>query len=308
MKYKGIKIGVVGLGALGTMYAQCFMDGGFEVSILVDADRKVRYGSTDIQVNQRSYSFDFKTPKSGDKPFDLLLLAVKDRHLDDAIQLIRPVVGPQTMILSLLNGISSEQQLIGIFGESPVLYGFGVGMDALREGRKVDYTCKGHIVFGEGDNQQSERIVRLSHWFDAAEIPHRIPDNIQHAQWAKFMLNVGLNQVSALMRAPFGHIQQDPHLRKMLQMASDEALIIAQTKGITLSQEDIDQMWHIIDGINPMGRTSMLQDVLDEQPTEVDLFAGEVVRLGKAQGIPTPVNAFLLEALRSKEKPKVQLI
>jgi 2-dehydropantoate 2-reductase len=298
MKNERIKVGIVGLGALGTMYAQCFVDAGFEVRILVDPDRLLRYQQEAIEVNGLSYRFHYQTPQSGDAPMDLVLIAVKDRHLPEAISLIQPIVGTQTSLISLLNGISSEVILTETFGEGPVLYGFGVAMDALRTGRKVEYTSKGWIVFGEKSNERTERVEKIAAWMDEAQIPYQIPANIQHAQWSKFMLNVGLNQVSALMRAPFGHFHQDQNLRNMLQMASDEAIAVAKANGITLGTAEITHMWSIIDGMNPHGRTSMLQDVLDRQPTEVDIFAGEVVRQGRKHQIPTPINAFLLEALQ----------
>lgn len=293
----------LGFGALGTMYAAKLQQSNSrQVKVIVDEVRKDRYQQEQIIVNGDLFQFDFITPKSGVEPADLIIVALKQHHLNEALPLMAPFVSVNTTILSLLNGISSEEIIAQYFSEERLLYGFGVQMDVLRRGRSVTFADMGYIVFGEQDNRNTTRLEALKGLLGEAGIPFQIPQDILKAMWFKFMLNVAVNQVSALMKIPFGRFRENEEARNMLLLAAREVQLIAQKKNIALTDEDIGKMMDIILALNPAGQTSMLQDVEAQRKTEVDIFAGEVVRQGEALGIPTPINRFLLNAIAFMEK------
>lgn len=293
----------LGLGALGTMYASKLHAYNSDlVRIVVDEERKRDYEKDAVLVNDIPYRFRFITPESNAPAADLIIVSVKQHHLDTALPLISPFVGEHTVILSLLNGISSEAVIAGQFGQEHLLYAFGLQMDALRIGRQVSYAHMGYIVFGERDNRVSPRVEAVKNLLEKAGIPHQIPSDILKAMWFKFMLNVAVNQVSALLRLPFRTFRDNEEARQLLVLAAREVQAIANKQGIGLHEEDVDSMVSIVAGLYPEGKTSMLQDVEAERATELDIFAGEVRRQGKVFDIPTPINDFLFHALSLMEK------
>jgi 2-dehydropantoate 2-reductase len=115
--------------------------------------------------------------------------------------------------------------------------------------------------------------------------------------WWKFMVNVGMNQASAVMRAPYGVIQSSPHARELMEALMREVVVLAKAGGINLVEKDIDDWYGFLKTLSPRGKTSMLQDIEAGRKTEIEIFAGKVVELGKTHGIPTPVNETLLRII-----------
>ena len=214
------KVYILGLGAMGALYAAKLFDMNPDtIKIIMSHERAKR--SAGVVVNNKPYSFDFIFPEDNQPPADLIIVAVKYLQLDQAIQDIKPFVGKDTIVISLLNGISSEQLIGKEIGIQHLLYAYGVGMDAVREGTMINYTNPGRIVFGEQQNDvHSQRVIAVQDLFQRALITHQIPVDMQKALWSKFMLNTGVNQVSALLKATYGVFQQNEEARKLMLMAA----------------------------------------------------------------------------------------
>jgi 2-dehydropantoate 2-reductase len=116
--------------------------------------------------------------------------------------------------------------------------------------------------------------------------------------WWKFMINVGINQTSSLLGAPYGVFQTVPDAQAIMEAAMREVIACAQASGVNLVEQDIADWYTFLNTLHPEGKTSMLQDVDAGRKTEVDMFAGKIVALGHEYGIPTPVNELLLHAIR----------
>ncbi|MDB5110991.1 MAG: panE [Mucilaginibacter sp.] len=289
------KVYIVGLGALGSMYAAKLYDifpAG--IKIIADENRVKAFQQTGITVNGKPYFFDFILPSDKQPPADLIIIAVKNIHLQQAIQDIRGFIGEDTIVISLLNGILSEEQIGQAIGTHHLLYAYGVGMDALRKDNTTTYTNPGKIVFGEKQNTVlSDRVKAVKDLFERAQIPYQIPEDMNRALWSKFMMNTGINQASAVLRAPYGVFQQNEEARKLMLMAAEEVMALSQKCDINLNQADIDNFMQIIYTLHPSGKTSMLQDMEAGRKTEADIFAGTVIELGKKYNVPTPVNETL---------------
>jgi 2-dehydropantoate 2-reductase len=294
----------IGLGAIGLKYAARIHDADPSlVRIIADDARIAQFRATPPSVNGKPYEFDFARPDAaGDEPADVIFVAVKWRHLTQALADIRGFVGPQTSIISLMNGIASEEVIAREYGRERVVYA-NVYMDAVRSGNAVTWRDIGRIVFGEEDNTVvSARVKAIEALFEKAHIPSSVPADMLRAHWAKFMLNVGINQASAVLRAPYGTFQANRHARELMLSAAQEVVEISQCAGIGLDQTDIDRFLAIIDSLDPAGKTSMLQDIEGHRETEVDIFAGTVVDLGERYGVPTPVNRTLLTIIRAMDQ------
>lgn len=292
----------IGLGAIGLKYAARIHDADPSlVRVIADDARIAQFRATPPSVNGKHYEFDFARPDDADadEPANVIFVAVKWRHLTQALADIRGFVGPQTSIISLMNGIASEEVIAREYGRERVVYA-NVYMDAVRSGNAVTWRDIGRIVFGEENNTVvSARVKAIEALFDKAQIPSSVPADMLRAHWAKFMLNVGINQASAVLGAPYGTFQTNRYARELMLSAAQEVVEISQRAGIGLDQTDIDRFLAIIDSLDPAGKTSMLQDVEGHRETEVDIFAGTVVDLGERYGVPTPVNRTLLTIIRA---------
>ena len=211
-------------------------------------------------------------------------------------------MGENTILMSLLNGISSEDILAGEFGDAHILHAFVVGTDAIREGLDTRYGNKGKIVFGHRYQADSADVQAVKAFFDRTGVPYSNPSDIMKEQWWKFLMNVSINQTSAILRAPYKVYHSVQEIRDLMMSAAREVIPIAQKEGINLNEEDIANFLEIIDTLSPDGKTSMLQDVEAGRKTEVELFAQTVIQLGQKHGIPTPVNEVLFRMIRTIEQ------
>ncbi len=297
------RVYVCGLGALGGMFAQSLgRVPQIDLRVVAAGERAERYRRQGVTVNGSPLAVSVLSPDQPAAPADLLLIGVKWHQLPEAIGAVRPFVGPETVILSLLNGIASEGVIAQAVGADKVLYSFVVETDAVRQGDDIRYGRLGTIVFGEAQNPvPSARVAAVAGLLGRAGIPHRVPADMLRELWWKFMLNVGVNQVSAVLRVGYGAFQTLPEARELVRMACREVVAIADRSGIALAEDDIDSIFPILGRLSPERKTSMLQDMEAGRKTEVEIFGGTVVAEGRRLGVATPVNAVLLNMIRTLE-------
>jgi len=293
-------ISVIGAGAMGAAYASTLYDRDKDcISFVAQGERYERLKEKGVIVNNRHYFFNVMRPEEKTSPADLVIVAVKHHHLEDAIRDISNRVGENTVILSVMNGIESEAQIGGVYGMDKLLYCVAVGIDAVRHDHHVTFSQQGKLFFGEANNHHiSERVKRVQSLFDQAGIVYEIPDDMIRTLWWKFMINVGINQASAVLGAPYSVFQGSREARELMISAMEEVIAIAQPAGIHLSEADITNWNSFLNSLSPDGKTSMLQDIEARRKTEVEMFAGKVIELGKECGIPTPINQTLYRVIK----------
>lgn len=295
------KVGILGMGAIGGLLAAQIYDYNPQsLYILGEEERIKRYEDEGwIQVNGKDYHFTGLNPQEP-QALDLIILSVKYHHLEKAIQLMKPFLGENTIIISLMNGIDTENEIARVYGMERLLYSFIVEISAVKEGRKITAN-KGKIVFNSL-KANDKKVLALSEFFDNAQIVYKIADDIMKEIWWKFMINVGVNQVSAVLDAPYGKCQRIEEIRELMDSAMKEVIALSKLEGANLTEEDLTRWYPILDALNPDGMTSMLQDMRAKRKTEVEMFAGVVSKLGKKHEIPTPVNDMLYQLIKAKEK------
>lgn len=298
------KVYIVGLGAIGSAYASIMRDSEPDlVKVIADSERIKKYEQKGVIINEQPYYFDFVTPEQSTEKADLIIISVKFHQLDQAIKDIKNFVAEDTIILSLLNGISSEEIIGEEYGMDTLLYSFSVGIDAVREDTSVTFSTPGQIVFGEKTNfDLSPKAAAVKDLFDRTGVPYTIPEDMIRELWFKFMLNVGINQTSAVVRASYGQVIDSYEACQLVRAASSEVVDIASELGINLTEADVDETFRIYKTLSPEGKTSMLQDVEAGRKTEVEIFGGEVIKLGEKLGISTAVNKTLYNIIRATEK------
>lgn len=282
---------LIGLGAIGAAYGSLLHDTLKDsFRIVASEDRINKYKNTGIIINDQAYHFNYLTPQTEVKPADLVIFAVKNAELKQAMEDVKQHIGPNTIILSLLNGISSEEEIYSRFKNDHILYSMSVEIDAVRTNNEIRFSTRGRIEYGEIKNPLSDDVLAVKHLFDQVGIQYKISENMMHTMWWKFMINVGINQTSAVLKAPYGTFQKVPRAYEWVEATMREVVAISQKCGTGLTEEDIKVFWPIINNLSPKGKTSMLQDVEAGRKTEVDYFAGKVRELGKKYDVPTPIN------------------
>ncbi len=296
-------VSIIGAGALGAVYAAMLHDMDPRcVGFVAGGKRAERLRREGVVVNGRRYDIPVTGPDEHAAPADLVIMAVKYQHLDDAIRDMKNRVGAETLIISVMNGIESEDRIGAVYGMDRILYCVSVGIDALRDANRVIYTTQGRLFIGEAANPVlTERVRRIQTLFNRAGIVYETPPDMMRILWWKFMINVGINQASAVLRAPYAVFQTAGEARELMGAAMREVVRLAGKAGVDLSEADISGFDPYLFRLNPQGKTSMLQDVEAGRKTEVEMFAGRVIELGRYYDVPTPVNRSLFDQIRKIE-------
>lgn len=238
-------------------------------------------------------------------PADLVILAVKYPSLKGALETMASSIGENTILLSLMNGVDSEELLAERFGADKVLYAIAQGMDAQRYGTDLRFSVRGQINLGVPKDspyheELTQKLSRVCELFAASGIRYVVEDDIVRRLWSKFMLNVGINQTCMVYDATFGDAMiPGSEEFAVFVSAMREVCLVAQAKGIDVGEKDVAEYIGILKTLSPSASPSMGQDRKAKRSSEVDMFGGTMIRLGRELGIPTPVNEYLVR--RAKE-------
>ncbi|MEH6944335.1 ketopantoate reductase family protein [Bacillus sp. JJ722] len=299
------KVSIIGLGALGVLFGHhlCKKMGKEDLRIIADHNRIKRYESNKIYSNGEECRFNYVTPNEVCDPADLLIISVKSNGLEDTIKAVKNHIGEHTIIISLLNGITSEEIIGEAYGMNRVLYCVAQGMDAVKVGNKLTYDNMGMLCFGDKDpSQVSQNAKDLAAFFELTDVPFELDPDMYRRQWGKFMLNVGVNQTVAVYKSNYGGVQREGKARETMIAAMREVIALSEKIGVHLTEEDLYYWLKVLGTLSPNGKPSMAQDVEAKRFSEVELFAGTVVKLGKKYGVVTPVNEDLYEKINEIEE------
>lgn len=299
------KVIVCGLGAIGTIYADKIQRYDAEnFRALVDEKRKEKYLKNPITFNGVRLDFNYLLPSEDNFKADLIIIATKFTGLDEAVRNIKNFVKEDTVILSLLNGVTSEDVIAAVYGKDKLLYSYFIGHSSVRTGNSITHDDVNNIVFG-AENNLSENVLRVKKYFDTVGINYTIPDDIKRSMWLKFMLNVSANQPTAILKMTFGEMLRNKNFMNFAVKIMEEVRDVARAEGInntdTMIAETIDNLHRMV----PWGKTSMLQDVEAGRKTEVEMFAGTVIEFGKKHNIPTPYNTILRSMVKIIEEDNI---
>ena len=298
------KVAILGAGAMGAYFATRFFDTpGFSTVLIATGERHEKLKTDGIVVNEQPYFIPAVSPEEADSPADLIIVALKHQHLKEAVRDLGKLVGDSTTFLSVMNGLESEETIGAIYGMEKIVYAISVGIDALRAGNRITYTKPGKHYFGEAQNLTiSPKVRRIQQAFDRAGISYATPPDMIRMLWWKFMVNVGVNQASAVLHAPYGIFQSNHEAQELMEALMQEAVTLAQALNVNLTQQDIKEWQPVLNQLSPQGKTSMLQDIEAQRKTEVEIFGGKAIELGQVHGIPTPVNQTIVQIIHILEQ------
>ncbi len=295
------KVVIIGAGAVG-----CYMlwglsqKEGIDISVIASGIRKKRIESEGLNINDRLYRPVVKTPAQAHGA-DLVIVAVKYNALQSAVTDIKEIVDEHTVVMSLMNGVDSEDVIAAEIGDYHIVPSL-IKVASERKQNKICFDPESTIgiIYGERDGKNSERTAAIGRLFEGTGLNYRETAAILPEIWSKFRLNVGNNLPQAMLGVGIGAYGDSKHVAALREGLVKELDAIAEVKGIDMSLADASSTRG--SKVFKRARYSTLQDLDAKRHTEVDMFSGVIIRMGKELGIPTPYNEFAFHMLKALEE------
>jgi 2-dehydropantoate 2-reductase len=302
-----MRFAVIGAGAVGGYFGGRLAQSGEEVWFLARGRTLEAMRQHGLRVD--STKGDFVLPsvlvsEQADKvgPVDVVLVAVKAGQIAELAPILNPLVGPQTMVVPLQNGVEAPDELSRMVGSDKVLVGLcGIMSTIVEPGRIRHFGLEPFIAFKEQNNSRTPRLEPLRAAIAKAGIQAAIPDDIHVRFWLKFLFITAVGGVGSITRAPAGIVRQTPETRQLLCRAIQEIEALAKAKGVNMPPSALDDTLKTVDAMPPGGTTSMQRDILEGRPSELEQLCGAVVRIGQELGLDLPVNTAIYAALLPSE-------
>ena len=297
------KTAIIGMGALGLLYGNQIQEkkGSEAISFIVDKDRFENYKNRRFTICDEEKNFNIELSSEA-KPADLVIVAVKYNALASALETMKNVIDDHTIIMSVMNGITSEEIIGNKYGFDNMIYTVAQGMDAMRFGDALTFTKMGELRIGVKEGDDTSKLMEVMDFFDEIEMPYTLDEDIIYRMWGKFMLNVGINQTCMMYETTYSGALKPGEANDTLIGAMREVIKIANAEGVKLTDADIDYYVNILKTLDPDGVPSMRQDGIAKRKTEVDMFAGTVIEIAKKYGIDVPVNERILKSVKKMEE------
>ena len=295
-------VAVLGAGAVGS-YVIWGLSGAEDIrlGVIAQGERAERLKEHGCIINGKVYRPEVWSPEEAHGA-DLLVVALKYGSLSGALSDIRTIAGENTTVMSLMNGVDSEEIISREIGGSHVLYSLiKVASHKEKDGYYFDPETTIGIVYGETAQPfDSGRVRAVDELFEGTGIHFRHTDCIREEIWSKFRLNVCNNLPQAILGAGVGCYQDSEHMKAISDGLKRELEAIAAAKGIDMSRADSSATRG--SAVPPSARYSTLQDLDAHRHTEIDMFSGALVRMGKELGIPTPYNEYTYHMIKALEE------
>ena len=303
-----MRIAVFGTGGVGGYFGGRLAQAGEDVVFIARGDHLQAMLTHGLRVDSVKGDFVVKPVQATDDPaqvgiVDVVLVGVKAWQVPEAAEAIRPMVGTQTFVVPLQNGVEAPSQLAAALGQEHVLGGLcGLITFIVEPGHICHAGADPFIRFGTLDNRPSERVELLRQAFDRASgLTVEVPSDIQVALWQKFIFVTALGGMGAVTRTPIGVFRSQPGTRQMLEQSISEIYNVGRARNMALPKDTIGKTMTFIDSLPADGTASMQRDLMDGRPSELEAQNGAVVHMGQQAGVETPVNSFIYHSLLPME-------
>lgn len=304
-----MNICVFGTGAIGGYFGGRLAQAGLDVSFIARGKHLDAIVADGLHVKSLNGDFIIKPAKAVDHPeavgiVDVVLCCVKSWQVADAAESMRSMVGPETMVIPLQNGVEAHTLLSQSLGADHVLPGMCKLITMIDSPGHIRHAgADPYLAFGEMDGQLSERAEEVAREFGKAEgMTVHVSQNILTQLWRKFMLIAPWSGMGALTRSPIGIFRSIPETREMLMDAIREVYDVARANNVEIEEQAVSEIINFIDKLPAEGTASMQRDIMDCRPSELHEQCGAVVRYGEKGGVKTPVNRFIYHSLLPLEQ------
>jgi 2-dehydropantoate 2-reductase len=298
-----MKIAVVGAGGVGASLGAMLAEAGHEVALLARGAHLEAIRAHGLTVERAGSQATLELAASDQASdlgiADVVLFAVKLWSTEEAGEAARPLVGPDTMVLVLQNGVDGIARLSPILGADRVVGGVAqISAVIAKPGHVVHRSPFARVIAGEPAGGMSERVKTFIEACNAAGLEARASDNIQVDLWTKFVFIVGLSGATALLRSPVGPIREDDETKSFLLRLFEETTAVGRAEGVDLPADQGERALSFAADLPANMRASMLDDLERGGRIEMPWLSGHVVALGERHGIDTPANRTVRLALK----------
>ena len=303
-----MRIAIFGAGGVGAYFGARLAQGGADLAVVARGGHLDAIRSNGLRVDSVQGDMHVRPSVASDDPADIgrvdvVLLGVKTWQVPEVAPALVPLLGPESIVVPLQNGVETVEQLARVIGAERVVGGlcsgfcFIVGPGHVRHIGGATF-----IKFGELDGRRSGRVEALRKAFADVRVDAEVPDDIRVALWEKFLLVVPFGGVGAVTRAPIGVLVTEPATRDLLTRGMREIEAVARGLGVVLSSGVVERALAVLDAVTPSGTSSLQRDIAAGKRSELDEWTGAVVRLGRRAGVTTPLHEVLYAALVPQER------
>ena len=302
-----MRIAVFGTGGVGGYFGARLAHGGQDVVFIARGAHLHAIQTNGLRIDSIKGDFVVTPAQASDDPgqvgpVDAVLVGVKAWQIPDAAQAMRPLIGEQTIVVPLENGVEAPEQLAKVLGAEHVLGGLcQLSAFIAASGHIRHVGMEPYVAFGEMDGRPNSTASSLLQAFEQAGVKAAIPADIQVAMWDKFIFIAAVSGVGAVTRSPMGVYRSLPETRRMLVEALQEVFAVAKARGVNMPDDTVEKRLAFIDNSPPGVVASMHRDIVEGRPSELRSQNGAVVRMGQALGVPTPVHSFIYTSLLPQE-------
>lgn len=306
-----MKICMLGTGSLGSTIGGTLAQGGSEVYFVDQWKEHIdKINENGLKMTDEKEDWyvkvDARTTAEGIGPVDLVIVLVKSFATKEAVSQLKEtnVIGENTLVMSLQNGLGNEETIAEVVGEANVISGKTYVGGRLLSPGYVSAGVKGKYTYiGELTGEITDRIQAVCDEFNKAGLLCEVSDNIKGLICDKLLINVAAGALCGITRLPYGPLYEEEYIKETAVAAIQEGIDVAKAAGVKLKSEDPEYPWYAAsEGLPGTFKTSILQSLELKRPTEIDFINGSVVEWGKKFGIPTPVNQTLVTCVKGIEK------
>lgn len=298
-----MRVAFYGAGGVGGYYAAVLARAGCEVAVVARGDHLSAIRANGLRVQTPDDAFQVRPWAASDDPAevgpaDIVVVAVKSFQLEEEAARLGPLLGPDTLVVPLLNGVDAHEVLSPVVGRERAGKGLTRIMSKVSAPGAIHHMgVEPYVAAAEWDGAASPRVQAFVAALSKAGVEAEVPPDIDAALWLKFLFVSSLGSVCAACRAPFGPVLAVPESRALLRRAMEEVAALAAARGVVLPGDVVDRAMTMAASFPADGTSSLQRDIAAGLPSELDAWPGAVARLGAESGVPTPVNSFVWSVL-----------
>jgi 2-dehydropantoate 2-reductase len=299
-----MRIAVMAAGAVGGYFGARMADAGHEVHFIARGAHLDAIRKDGLKIESPLGNLHLKDAKVTDNPaevgpVDIVLFAVKLWDTEKAAEQAKPLIGPDTRLITLQNGVDSVERIAPILGDDHVVGGIAFIATVIAAPGVISHTSQfASMHFGRIDGKPDARLTAFADAAKAASVDIKISDNINRDRWQKFIFLVGLSAITSATRSSAGPILDDPQTRAFYRQLMSETLAVGRAQGVPLSDDFIDDRMKFSDNLPKTVKASMCHDLERGNRIELDWLSGKVVKLGRETGVPVPANETVYTLLK----------
>ncbi len=303
-----MRIGIIGVGGVGGYFGGRLAEAGEDVVFIARGRTLEALRARGLQVESVNGDFVLDRVNATDDPsslgpVDAIIVATKAWQVREAAEAVRPMLGPETIVVPLENGMEAPDDIAAVLGHAHALGGLCTIVSFVVEPGHIRHAAADPIImFGDLQNRPNKMAEALRDAFVRAKVNAQIPKDIVHSMWSKFLFIAPLSGMGAITRVSVGIWRSMQETRGMVELALGELLAIARERGADLPDEAVATTMGRYDSLDPDATSSLQRDVVDGKPSELDAQLGAVVRMGRAAGVATPVHEFMYNCLLPQER------